>query len=67
MDGIQGMESTGVQGQASTAMLKKSLDFQADMASSLLAGSTQAAPLESPQRAEAMQAQGKGQRLNVTV
>lgn len=49
---------------ASTSMLKKSLDFQGDMANSLINDSVNAA--DSQLRTESMNKAGKGQNLNIT-
>lgn len=65
MDGIN--STGGMQAQASTSMLQKSLGFQANMAANLIAGGTQGSDMNSPQRIDAMQAQGKGQQLNIQV
>lgn len=48
----------------STSMLKKSLDFQGDLANSLINGSTNSA--DSQLRSESMQKAGKGQNLDIT-
>lgn len=65
---MEGIDSTGgLQAQASTSMLQKSLGFQANMAASVINGGTQGNDMNSPMRTEAMQAQGKGQQLNIQV
>lgn len=64
---MESIDGTGLQGLASTTMLKKSLDFQASMASSLLSGATQGSPASGTLRTDALQEQGKAQTLNTTV
>lgn len=65
MDGIS--SAGGMQAQASTSMLQKTLGFQANMAAAVISNGTQGNDMNSPQRTEAMQAQGKGQQLNIQV
>lgn len=59
--------TAGGQSPTSTVMLKKTLDFQQENVSKLLSGAAQGGGLESPQRSEALQAQGRGQKLDMTV
>lgn len=59
--------TAGGQSPTSTVMLKKTLDFQQENVAKLLSGSAQGGGLESPQRSEALQAQGRGQKLDITV
>lgn len=64
MDPITG--DAGAASPTKAVMLKKTLDFQQENAAKLLSGASQGG-MESPQRTEALQAQGRGQKLDVTV
>lgn len=50
-----------------TVMLKKTLDFQQDTAAKLLSGTGQEGGAQSALRTDAMQSQGKGQKLDISV
>lgn len=64
MDSVAG---AGASQATNTVMLKKTLDFQQETVGKLLSGSAQDGGAQSALRTDAMQAQGKGQQLNISV
>lgn len=64
---MNAVSNAGSQQPAQSVMLKKTLDFQQENATKLLAGAAQDNGAASGLRTGALHAQGKGQQLNVTV